>query len=137
MVNENLAIVALIEKDNLFLIGKKIEKNNHPLSGRWHIPGGKVNPGEDFEMALKREMKEETNLDLKIDKLFGQVIRGNSEWCVNWYLCRPINNAALAGDDLIEIQWVTAQEILNLKKNSQRNWEWPEQVIEYLKQKCH
>jgi len=134
MISENSAIVTLIEKDNLFLIGKKREKDNHPLSGQWHIPGGKVLPGEDFETALKREMKEETNLDLKIDKLFGQVIRGDGVWRVNWYLCHPINDIAIAGDDLTDIRWVTSQEILDLKNNSQRNWEWPEKVVSYLKE---
>ena len=33
--------------------------------GKWDFPGGKVDVGEDFKSALKREIKEETGLKLK------------------------------------------------------------------------
>ena len=32
----------------------------------WELPGGKVDPGEDFDKALIREIKEETSLDCDI-----------------------------------------------------------------------
>ena len=34
--------------------------------GKWELPGGKVDPGEFFDEALIREIKEETSLDGKI-----------------------------------------------------------------------
>ena len=42
----------------------------HPASRsdpeKWELPGGKVEPGEFFDDALVREIKEETNLDAKV-----------------------------------------------------------------------
>ena len=46
-----------------------IERKNPPLG--FALPGGFVDRGEKVEDALKREMKEEINLDVKIEKLLG------------------------------------------------------------------
>ena len=46
-----------------------IKRKNPPLG--YALPGGFVDYGERVEEALIREMKEETNLDIKIEKLLG------------------------------------------------------------------
>ena len=46
-----------------------IERKNEPKG--LALPGGFVDVGESVEEALKREMKEETDLDVEISKLLG------------------------------------------------------------------
>lgn len=46
-----------------------IERKNPPHG--WAIPGGFVDIGETVESAVIREMKEETSLDVSIEKLLG------------------------------------------------------------------
>ena len=60
-----LTVDAIIEIQNgIVLIERK-----YPPSG-WAIPGGFVDPGESLLEAVKREAKEETNLDIEVIDLF-------------------------------------------------------------------
>jgi ADP-ribose pyrophosphatase YjhB (NUDIX family) len=37
---------------------------------KWCVPGGRMDPGETIEECVKREVKEETNIDVALDDLF-------------------------------------------------------------------
>jgi ADP-ribose pyrophosphatase YjhB (NUDIX family) len=57
---------ALISTDEGLLL---LKRNNKPVKGEWWFPGGRIRKGESPEEALRREVKEETNLDLDDCKL--------------------------------------------------------------------
>lgn len=125
------AVVGLVQQDNKFLVGKKILKTNHPLSEQWHIPGGKLDNGESEYNAVKRELKEETGIDVKVDKYIGEYIYEEQKWKVRWYLCTPQSDNLVAGDDLVEVKYVNAQELI-LLCSSQAQTIWPKEVLEYV-----
>ena len=56
------------QEDKILILRRHPKSRNNPH--KYELPGGKVDPGEFFDMALVREFKEETNLDVKIDSLF-------------------------------------------------------------------
>jgi len=45
--------------------------NSKWYPGQWDLPGGKVDPGEEFDAALAREIAEETGLEVRMDGLAG------------------------------------------------------------------
>lgn len=55
----------ILNHENKVLIVKR-SKTDSFLPGFYELPGGKVEFGESLEQALRREVKEETNLDIKI-----------------------------------------------------------------------
>ena len=62
-----LAVVAaIIERDGKILICQRKAGGAHPL--KWEFPGGKVEPGEDFETALVRELHEELTISATIGR---------------------------------------------------------------------
>jgi len=63
-----LTVDALIERQGKVLL---IRRKKGPYKGSWALPGGFVEYGESVEEAVRREVKEETNLDLRIKRLLG------------------------------------------------------------------
>lgn len=55
---------AVIERDGKILIAKR--KSTDRMGGRWEFPGGKLNLNESPEECLKRELKEELNIEAQI-----------------------------------------------------------------------
>lgn len=51
------------KKDDKFLAVKRA-KQDKIFGGMWGLPGGQIEKGESVFQAAKRELKEETNLDL-------------------------------------------------------------------------
>ena len=62
--------VLLTDEDGKILILKR-STDSKTNSGKWELPGGKVDQGESFDQALIREVYEETNLKIKLDHVVG------------------------------------------------------------------
>lgn len=63
-----ITVDGLILHNNKYLL---VKRTNEPLKGRYWTPGGRVYKGEKITDALKRKMKEECGLDVKIVALKG------------------------------------------------------------------
>jgi len=48
---------AVVERDGAYLLTRRLEGTH--LAGCWEFPGGKCQPGETFDEALRRELLEE------------------------------------------------------------------------------
>ena len=64
--NVKVGVGVILLKNNKVLLGKR--KNAHG-EGTWSLPGGKLHFGESVKDCIKREAKEETNLDIEVAKI--------------------------------------------------------------------
>ena len=60
-------VAALIEKDNKYLIAKRLTGDEN-VYGKWEFPGGKPENDEDEYRAIEREIKEEFELNIRAIK---------------------------------------------------------------------
>lgn len=63
-LNPKIGAVAMIEDENGRLLAVRRSKN--PAKGTWHLPGGIAEIEETIEDAVKREVKEELNIDVEV-----------------------------------------------------------------------
>ena len=95
-----------------------VKRAHEPRKGEWSLPGGTVELGETLVEAARREIKEETGLDVEVGEVievFDRVHRVDGRiqyhFVIVDYLCRPIGGTLQAGDDAESVAWVTADEI--------------------------
>ncbi len=109
--------VVVIDETNVILIRRK----NPPFQGQYALPGGFVDVGETVENACIREVKEETNVNVKIVKLIGVYSnpkrdpRGHTASVA--YLCELATNHEdpKAQDDAAGLEIVPISTIPSLK----------------------
>ena len=101
---------AIILRDKAILIAQRAQGQN--LATKWEFPGGKIESGETPQECLKREIKEELNVDIEVLEFFAESIytydRGTiklmSFWC-KW----------LSGDLTLNvhsrIEWVRVHQL--------------------------
>lgn len=85
--------------------------------GCWDLPGGHLALGESFDGCLLREVKEETGLDVAIERLLGLYKVEADQYLQALYACRlklyqPIR---LRPNEHAESRWVTLQEAAGLE----------------------
>jgi len=61
--NPSPTVQAWIDRGDTYLA---LERNQEPLKGRWNLPGGFVEPGEGGPEAIRREVREETGLEIEV-----------------------------------------------------------------------
>jgi ADP-ribose pyrophosphatase YjhB (NUDIX family) len=61
-------VQAWIERDGRFLA---LRRNQDPERGRWNMPGGFVEAGESGPEAIRREVREETGLEIEVGPVIG------------------------------------------------------------------
>lgn len=95
-----------------------IKRAHEPRKGEWSLPGGRVELGESLVDATRREIKEETGLDVEVGaliELFDRVHRRDGRvqyhFVIADFLCTPCGGMLGAADDALDVAWVSPEQL--------------------------
>ena len=115
-------VAAIIKYNNKILCTQRDVSKNEEVSFKWEFPGGKIEVGETNEEALKREIKEELNIEVNIEKYFMEVnyIYPSFKLKMYTYLCNTQTDNIellvhkdykwLRNDELNTLDWAPADK---------------------------
>ena len=118
----NTAVRIVIEKGGKYLV---VQEGKANVYGLWAFPGGKVDVGESLTEAAKREVLEDTGIEVELTGLIG------ADWVVWDSMPGYTNHFFFLGvavkipenftllDEILAIEWKTLDELQEIAKTDQ------------------
>ena len=111
-----VGVGAVVVRDGRALI---VKRAHEPRKGEWSLPGGLLELGESLQDAVRREIKEETHLDVTVGPIietFDRVHRDDAgriryHFVIVDFVCWSNSGEPQPGSDADGVAWVRAHEI--------------------------
>ena len=107
-MNPQVAVIAVVPKDGGVVMTRRAL---NPGYGLWVLPGGFMDVGELLEDAVMREVEEEANLKVRVDRLLGVYSYKDSSTVVVAYLTEYLEGQMAAGEEVLDIGVFSDREI--------------------------
>jgi 8-oxo-dGTP diphosphatase len=118
MVTVDLAVFTILEQSLRVLL---IRRGRDPFAGKWAIPGGFLEIDEPVEAGARRELREETGLEVTgpVEPIGffaepGRDPRGRTITLAHAAVVHPDEQKAQGGDDAAEAAWIKVGEPVDL-----------------------
>jgi len=123
----------IVEKQGAVLLARR---KFEPWKGRWYIPSGFVEYGDDVEETARREVREETGLVVELGPLFGVYSYFDDprqDGIIILYRAAVVGGALEAGDDAAEVAFFAADGLppsdqIGFASHRQALCEWRDEI---------
>ena len=107
----SLKAILLDDEKRCLLLRRSPASKNNP--GKWEFPGGKMDPGESFDEALIREVREETGLEVRLTKPVDTAMSVLPDRCVVYLfmLAEAEPGAVLLSHEHDQYTWADVREL--------------------------
>lgn len=111
-----VGVGAIIIHDSQVLL---IQRGQEPLKGEWSLPGGALELGETLEQGVRREVLEETGLEIepvKIVEVLDRIVRDEAgavrfHYVLVDFVCRITGGFLCCASDAAAANWVHREEL--------------------------
>jgi ADP-ribose pyrophosphatase YjhB (NUDIX family) len=111
----------ILDATQQVLLVKHVPERRSFWQGKWICPGGRLQVGEGIEAGIRREVWEETHLDIRLQRPlvpFERIIHddGGVRLHVIYidYLAEKVGGTLQPGDDVGEAMWIPRQQLASL-----------------------
>jgi ADP-ribose pyrophosphatase YjhB (NUDIX family) len=111
----------ILDATEQVLLVKHVPERRSFWQGKWICPGGRLQVGEGIEAGIRREVWEETHLDIRLQRPlvpFERIIHddGGVRLHVIYidYLAQKVGGTLQPGDDVGEAMWMPRQQLAAL-----------------------
>lgn len=137
-------VTAVIYTENGAVLLQKRNSNKKTYAGVWSTTGGHVLAGESKQEAIIREVKEELNLDVKIQNIEnvvtyhsiskkGKIINNKFITIFLIKICEDdINKIKIQEEELEKIKFITIDELKELVNKDEKGYKFPQKMKEIL-----
>ncbi|HBV97695.1 MAG: hypothetical protein JL50_03370 [Peptococcaceae bacterium BICA1-7] len=107
-----IVTAAVITHGGRVLITRRKEDASRGL--KWEFPGGKLEEGEDPEDCIVREIREEIDIDIEVDRIYKAIMHRYPETNILLlaYLCRHVGGSPVPLE-CSDIQWAPVQRLMD------------------------
>ncbi len=107
----SVKVVVFDERDRCLLLKRSPTSRGNP--GRWDFPGGKIDAGESLDDAAKREVLEETGLEIEIGRVLGSAESESPTSRVAYLILegRAVSGEVHLSDEHDDHAWVQPQAL--------------------------
>lgn len=77
----------------------------------WEMPGGQVEEGESLEQAAIREVKEESGIDIEVNRFCGVYQNTEKSICNTLFLGKPIGGVCTPSEESLEVGYFPLEEV--------------------------
>lgn len=103
-----VSVAAMVHNDE-----GKILLVKSPWRG-WEYPGGLIEPGETFETALRREIREEAGVEVEIERFVG-ICKNVEKNIVNIdFVCRYVSGELTTSEESTEVIWAAPEQAMEM-----------------------
>ena len=111
------ATLCYVIKDDHVLMLHRIKKQNDIHEGKWNGLGGKFDEGETPEDCVKREVEEESGLNITEPHLKGIItfpnFDGTNDWFVFVFVANQFSGTLISSPEG-KLEWIKQDDVLNL-----------------------
>ncbi len=124
--------VGIVRKKGEILV--TLRKPKGLLGGLWEFPGGKMNPEESGEQACIREIREETGLEIEIERSLAVIRHAYTHFKIvmEVFICR-YQSGQVSLDGPVDYRWITFQQVDNYPFPKANHKIFP-QLADYLQE---
>ena len=97
--------------------GPELAVVHRPRYDDWSLPKGKLEPGESFDQAARREIEEETGFVCELGpelESTSYIDHKGRPKLVRWFRMTPTGGSFAANDEVDELRWLSPAEAMEI-----------------------